>query len=216
MTKSEILIKSANFRGLLGYSEVDPIDIIEVLNKLGIITFFSEFSSTFSGMSIKSEGNSFVLINSKHPIGRQNFSIAHELYHLYIQKDPIDEKKKSIEKEADFFAKCFLIPKVAISSFLQKNNLDIDENSVVLMEQYFQVSRQALLYALGSYRLVNDDFILKLKDNVQGIATRYVEDLSLYNSGRQDFIVGDYLELAKKLYDRDDISEPNYLSLIRK
>ena len=38
-------------------------------------------------ISISKPEKNFILINSDHSIGRQNFSICHELYHLYKDED---------------------------------------------------------------------------------------------------------------------------------
>lgn len=88
-------------------------------------------------------------------VGRQRFSMAHELFHLYF-----DENEHStvcsmkigygneVEKVADQFASYFLMPPVALSEAIKKvqgssaDSLGIKE--IVKLEQYFGVSRQAM------------------------------------------------------------------------
>jgi len=77
------------FRRELGYGITDSVNLYSLLIKLDIIAVFKPLSNNFSGMAIsisKPEQN-FILINSDHSIGRQNFSICHELYHLYKDED---------------------------------------------------------------------------------------------------------------------------------
>ena len=38
-------------------------------------------------MLVKQDDVKFMLINANHSIGKQNFSIAHELYHLFVQEN---------------------------------------------------------------------------------------------------------------------------------
>lgn len=80
-----------------------------------------------SGMCIKNDGNPVIAINSAMSVGRQRFSMAHELYHLYY-----DENKQSTvcaikigtgndtEKAADQFASYFLMPPVALAEAIKK------------------------------------------------------------------------------------------------
>ena len=65
-----------------------PVDIESLLVDQGIITVYTPMSDSFSGMCLKyDEQTNFILINSKMPMGRQNFTVAHEFYHLFVQ-DP--------------------------------------------------------------------------------------------------------------------------------
>jgi len=77
--------EAAEFRTRLGYTSYDPIGLKSLLIKLNIITLFKPLSEKFSGMAVKVEDTCFMFVNSSHSIGRQNFTICHELYHLFIQ-----------------------------------------------------------------------------------------------------------------------------------
>ena len=90
-----------------------PVDIESLLVDQGIITVYTPMSDSFSGMCLKyDEQTNFILINSTMPMGRQNFTVAHELYHLFVQ-DPnsyevhscdINNPQSTIEKHANSFA----------------------------------------------------------------------------------------------------------------
>jgi Zn-dependent peptidase ImmA (M78 family) len=86
---SIVLQKKANsFRDRNGLTSNEAIRLKSLLIKLNIITLFRPLSATFSGMSLKVNNTiNFILVNSKHSLGRQHFTIAHELYHLFIQEN---------------------------------------------------------------------------------------------------------------------------------
>ena len=78
--------QASDFRNKTGYSSFEAIDLKSLLLKLNIITLFKPLSSGFSGMVVKAEDKRFMLINSNHSVGRQHFSICHELYHLFFDE----------------------------------------------------------------------------------------------------------------------------------
>ena len=45
-------------------------------------------------------------------------------------------------------------------------------------------------------------------------ALQHGYSLSVYKSGNKNLVIGDYGELAKKLYDAEEISESHYASLM--
>ena len=105
------------FRQKNGLSLTEPLKLKSLLQKTNVLTIYKPLSSKFSGMSIKidlpAKTYKFMLVNSEHPVGKQHFTICHELYHLYYQKDfkaavscsgVIDKKGNSEEYNADVFA----------------------------------------------------------------------------------------------------------------
>ncbi len=80
---------ASEFRNELGFGITDSVNLNSLQIKLDTITLFKRLSNNFSSMaiSITKPEKKFILINSDHSIGRQNFSICHELYHLYKDED---------------------------------------------------------------------------------------------------------------------------------
>lgn len=66
-----------------------------------------------SGCCFKDDVDSIMLVNSAHSKGRQNFTLAHELYHLLDDDENFficsDGFKDEIEDKADEFASNFLM-----------------------------------------------------------------------------------------------------------
>ena len=79
---------ASKFRLDCGLSSTEPISTKSVLRILNIITVYKPLSNKFYGLSTKKDGFSFILINSATTRGRQHFTIAHELYHLFYDEDP--------------------------------------------------------------------------------------------------------------------------------
>src|SRR5690554_5914434 len=125
---------ASEFRTRHGFTNLDPIRLKSLLLKLNVITIFKPLSENLSGMAVKEGDYRFMLINSRHSIGRQHFSICHELYHLYIQKDFIPhhrsaglfDKKTEHEYKADLFAAYLLMPKDGIINLIPECELDKD------------------------------------------------------------------------------------------
>ena len=72
------------FRIENGLSQSEAVNVKSLLRKLNILTVYRPLSEYAYGLSLKSpQGHRFILINSNNSRGRQHFTIAHELYHLF-------------------------------------------------------------------------------------------------------------------------------------
>ncbi len=220
--------KASKFRSANGFSPSEPINLKSVLLKLNVLTLFRPLSSDFSGMCMKDmDGHGFMLINSNNPIGRQHFTIAHELFHLFEEEkiiphvcNPGGGGKNASEQNADAFAAELLMPKEGLWNLIPENELknkNISLPTILKIEHYYSVSRLALLF-----RLLNIDAISKNRkeeiDNMSpaGTAWNYGYDTSLYKAGNEGLVIGDYGEKARLLFEKSKISEGHYLELLSK
>lgn len=218
-----------DFRRKYDLGQADPIRIDSLLNKLDMITVFSSMSNNFSGMAARFEENGFLLINCNFPKGRQIFTICHELYHLFVQKDFEFEvisdtknggKKSDIEKLADAFAVELLMPEQGIQELLLKRNFikkEVSLEHVIKLEQYFQVSRQSMVYRLKNLGFISKDEHLELKyfSNVKESALRRGYDVSLYESTSARVVASDYYDKAELLYTNDKIGLTDFAQLLK-
>ncbi len=230
MNKQDLLIiKSANeLRKSLGIGFTSPVDIRGVIKKTNIVTAFKPFDAEkgeeeFSGCSIRTEYGNFMMINSNHTIGRQNFTIAHELYHLMVQNDSYSffcgskNEIDSEEKKAQKFASSFLLPQEALIENLTTKEISkknsIAEKRLFHLENYFQISRYALLIKLKILNIVDQSFIDRHNDPLS-TAENYEIEKTLYLPGRSGEVWGDYVNLAEKLFREEKISESHYRELL--
>jgi len=227
MITDTIEIKASELRSEWGLSPYDPVPIKQLLLKLNILTLFRSLEENLSGMCLKRNEKRFLLINSNHPIGRQNFSIAHELYHLFVQEtfdvhycNPGNHSSIKQEKEADFFASVFLMPEIGIKKMIPEQELikrDVSVATLLKLEQYYGVSGMALLVRLKALGLITKEKF----SEYQGLpkirtAREYGYDPALYLPGNDGLVLGDYGVKAKALLDKDLISEGHYIELLSK
>lgn len=219
--ESEILAQK--FRSKLGLSMTEPISVKTVLRKLGVLTMYRPLSDNSFGISAKSEsGKMFMLVNSYSTRGRQHFTIAHELYHLFYDESPEPHMcggmATGAEKDANLFASAFLMPREGLLSMVsdvEVKNRKVELATVLRMEQLFGVSRNTLLLRLKDIGLITEQDLKDLRSvPVKESAMQYGYDLSLYEFGNNGVVIGDFGEKARLLFESGRISEGHYYELL--
>ncbi len=218
--------QASKFRNQVGLSDNEAVSLKSLLLKLNVLTIFRPLSEKFSGMSLKSGNRRFMLINSNQPRCRQNFTIAHELYHLYFDSNPLPhncltEGKKSNEEQcADAFALIFLMPADGVRQMLPDFELMSGSASlatVLRIGHYFGVSYAATLNRLYDLKLISRIDREKYQMYpVKKTAREYGYDTSLYEAANENLVIGNFGEMARRLFDEGKISEGHYLELLNK
>lgn len=219
-----------DFRQKNGLNLTEDIRIRSILQKKNILTVYSSLSPEFSGMAVKINSSEipkhFILVNSNHTIGRQHFTICHELYHLFYQTDFTSSKSNAgmfnkdgdpEEYKADLFASFLLLPTAGISQMIPENEFPknkITLKTILAIEHYFSCSRSALLnrlFHLGRIdRTLMDSFsVNKIKN-----AVLYGYNTDLYQPGNSGLIIGNYGTIARELFEKGVVSESAYFSLL--
>lgn len=211
------------------YSFIDVFSLSASIEDLSIS--FLPLGENISGACSKFDRQNLIVINSDFTYGRQRFTVAHELCHLYIQKllgtilcsKELESDSNNIqEKEADIFASYFLAPHEALNNFIFKSLKlqsieNIELNHVVAIEQHFGFSRMAVLY-----RLIRDGYLTKKKtesmtQNIKSSAAELGYDISLYRprSDKNKYgTIGSYIKLAEELKKRGLVSDGKYEELL--
>lgn len=234
MTNKEILFeleKLANqFRINCGFSLSDPIRWKNILQKNKIFTIYKPLSNEVSGASVKipngSDFERYMLINSNHSIGRQHFTICHELYHLMIQKGfsgsktcltSFDKKSDPNEYYADVFASFLLLPEAGVKMLIppKEHKLDsISLHTILEIEHYFSASRKALLYRLKNMNLISEKSIETYSLSPKKDALQLGYSTKLYENGNENDIIGDYGALAYSAWENGIITESVYYNFL--
>ena len=201
-----------------------PINIKTVLTKLGVMALFRPLSEGLCGLSIRSTTDDrFMLINSNNNIGRQHFTVAHELYHLYYGTNTVPHicrlgGKEPEEVNADSFASALLMPEKGLIQQLpgeEYRSGKISMATLLRTERVFGVSHDALLIRLLKLHIINDATYQQFKSvTITSEAARYGYDTSLYRPGNNGLYIGTLGEMAKKEFDRRKISEGHYLEIL--
>lgn len=229
MNKIVLEKKASDFRNNNWLGEKDAIDLKSLLRRLNVLTIFKPLGDSFSGMSIKIEDglniHRFILINSSHSIGKQNFTICHELYHLFVQENfdymycntGLYPKSGGEELNADIFASNLLLPEYGIKSMVPDNELSLNKiklKTILKIEHYYSCSRAALLYRLKDLGIINSRGYENFKNDVKLSALLHGYNTSIYEAGNDNLIIGDYGTLARDLFTENKISESHYHSLL--
>lgn len=210
----------------LRVANTEPLDMKTVVRQLNILTLYRPLSESLYGLSLKSpdDKNKFILVNSNSTRGRQHFTIAHELYHLYYDEKPTphfcgeESGRDSAERSANMFASALLMPKDGLIQNIPAKELTGREISIEValrLEYLFGVSNVTLAVRLKELKLITPDCAEYLKSlSIKREAAMRGYDSSLYSSGNEGLVIGDFGSIAKRLYDSEKISESHYLSLL--
>lgn len=186
-----------------------------------------------------------ICINYKNPIGEQNFTLAHEIGHMYLHKrDSYDENNDTLkyknrdekEDEANKFAAEFLYPMTYVKKdlkYIYKNGLlengkegelanFIDE----LVGRYF-ISYRFILLRL----LFNSDFYKKNNSVMKKVSelTKLVNLLNPRNNKEMYRVIDDHIfykpfigilerqrEIGKILVEKDEMGYNSVIAIIGK
>ena len=224
----EIGEKASTFRSRNGFGPTDPIQLNSFLLKANIITLFKPLSDKFGGMAIKADGGfNFILVNQNHSLGKQHFTIGHEFYHLFCQKNftsqrcntgLFDKQVDQEEKKADFFAACLLMPETGIIQLIpdheKKSKNLISTESIFRIQQYYGLSVNAVIYRLCELEYTDKSYFEKFSSGKIGTALRLGYDDHLYKPGNADKVIGDYATRVDKLFKDEIISESHHMELL--
>ncbi len=221
---------AAALRNEWGLQAFEVIRLKSLLLQQNVLTVFKDLEGAVSGMAIKivnaDSVSRFMLINSSCTLGRQHFTICHELYHLFVQENfksqmcttGVFSQKDPEEFNADWFASYFLLPEEGVLRMVPEVELSgkdkISLSTLLRIEQYFSCSRSALLVRLEDLNLISKSYALQFKTSIIANARRHGYSDAIYRAGNKDEIIGNYGELAYKLFDAEKISEANYASLM--
>lgn len=223
LTTSEADFLAAKFRSEQGMGLAEPINAKTLIRKLGITVIYRPLSENSFGISCRSGEKRFILVNSNSTRGRQHFTIAHELYHLFFDEHPTPHMcggavATGEEKNANRFASSLLLPKDGILQVVSKEeilNREVSLATVLRLEQLFGVSRITLLIRLKDMGMISQASFDKLNSTpVKKSAQEYGYDLSLYEPGNEGLVIGDFGEKARALFESGIISEGHYEELL--
>lgn len=225
----ELSNKAASIRKKLGEDEASPINIFSLAQTIESVTLvFYPLGQNISGACFKLQSSSIITINTDMSVGRQRYSLAHELYHLYFD----DEMSSTIcsskiggdnenEKKADQFASYFLMPPAALYEELQKDKKSssgtISINEIIRLEQYFGVSHQAMLIRLREEGKLSFDDLKTMQTGITALAAKFGFDVSLYKPSPEDKriqVLGHYICQAEALLKNNIISNGKYEELL--
>lgn len=194
-----------------------PIDIFSlVLEKINNLTLmWYDMDESISGCCSKNNKDNLILINSNHTKGRQNFTLAHEVYHLLFDDEKgyfcsVNLNNKN-EIKANNFASYLLLPSCGLEKYIEMNNIEKwDMNNIIKCEQIFQISHHAMLVRLKKEKYITEKEFEEFKKDVKINAIDLGFDTILYEkspNNKKFYTIGELIPLIKKSYLNDKISK---------
>jgi Zn-dependent peptidase ImmA (M78 family)/transcriptional regulator with XRE-family HTH domain len=96
----------------------------------------------------------FFFLNSDAPSDRVRFSLAHEVGHVIMHRNPTADQ----ERQADQFAAEFLMPAREVAAFLKPISVEIAAS----IKPYWKTSMAALIYRARQLNLIGESYYRKL------------------------------------------------------
>lgn len=224
MNKAECAFQAEEFRSRFGIDNLAPIDIFALAKRIpNMTTVLYPLGENISGMSVKDPKFKLAAINSSQTYGRQRFTLAHELFHLFYDKEmdgtvicPSKVTSQSnVEKQADAFASYLLLPRLALKQEISKERPSAKQPTeetlrwLFRLEQRYEVSRACLLVRLEDEGVLSKDESLAFKSNIKNNARKLGFPTLLYerSSGSAAKCAdGGYVSLISTLLGSDIIS----------
>lgn len=146
-----------------------PVDVLKIVETLGLNILETQLPDDTSGILEKSENNKgTIFVNKSHPLVRKRFTIAHEIGHyllsskngIYVDKSIFfrDGKSRQAVDKDEMIANCFaaelLMPKnfvkKALTKFINNGFIDSGDDVVQKLAEEFKVSATAMSIKLQS------------------------------------------------------------------
>ena len=209
---------------LLRVSDSEPLNMKTVLRQLNVMTLFRPLSDSLFGLSLLTldKKHRFMLVNSNSRRGRQHFTIAHELFHLYYDENPkahfLSSNTDASERSANLFASALLMPKEGLLQNIPSEEIvskKVSIDTLLRMEHLYGVSHQTLVLRLKELHVISSSYADELSAvSITQEAALRGYDAKLYSKGNEGLVIGDFGSKARKLFDEERISEGHYLELL--
>jgi len=139
----------------------DPIfNIYEMLEENNIKVFKTTVDKSFSGMSTIIDGKVGVIVfndSVEIPLVRKRFTLLHELGHLFMDLEGIEEKLS--ERFCDAFAGAMLLPNEKVMEYFGGKRVKVYTNELYMIKKYFGISLSAIMYRAKSLDLISDSYL---------------------------------------------------------
>ncbi len=134
--------------------------LANILEKQYGVLIISQALDEGSAACCREKSSSSIVVNSREVPWRQNFSLAHELFHLLTWNNELFETTKSNkrihkknEQLAEAFAAALLMPTIAVRRDFE--NYPKSHAGIIAMAREYQVSTHALLIRLSLLGLIS-------------------------------------------------------------
>ncbi|EFK80026.1 hypothetical protein HMPREF9269_0485, partial [Ligilactobacillus salivarius ACS-116-V-Col5a] len=163
ITDKDIEDKVKELRNLWEISTDSPVtNLIKIAESNGIIIVESTMSDdTLDAVSEWIEDRPFIMLTDNNESAvRRRFNVAHEIGHIILHGDvesihdyTAKDLKRVIERQANYFASCLLLPEEGFVNSLLSTRLGF----YIELKKYWKVSIQAMIMRTEQLDLINED-----------------------------------------------------------
>lgn len=131
----------------------EPIsNLLDVLEEQGFIVIFIEPIKGFDGKEGMVNCKPFIVLANDKPGDRQRNSLAHELGHILVTHENLDD-----EKVANYFAGAFLIPRISLIKDLGEKRSTLSMFELKKLKRKYKVSMQSIIYRAAQLGIITEN-----------------------------------------------------------
>lgn len=201
-------------------------DSVTILSDMGYYIIKANAPNNLSGFYMQKDRYPFIFVNASHSLGRQNFSLWHEIYHHIMQHQNgiSDFGSNAIEeREAEIFAGVILLPDKEIEKWDVNNDLK-DPNVLAQMSVYYQMSFSAVVirvmqFGILDFKIFNDLkrlSFLEYRDELHAIYNRQNLSISILKSTNDIKISPNIMSILQSNYKNNLINADKINEIISK
>ncbi|MCM7882075.1 cro/C1-type HTH DNA-binding domain protein [Enterobacter hormaechei] len=159
LTPSDLEDIATQTRRYWGLGDGPIKNLTQLLENNGIVVSNIHAGDRVDAFSFWANSGPIIVSDKNCTAVRLRFTIAHELGHLIlhrsVQDDYLDDKElfKKVEKQADYFASCFLLPASTFGNEFFSPSLQ----GLIKLKQRWGVSIGAITMRAASLHLINDN-----------------------------------------------------------
>lgn len=152
---------------------IDPIyNCIELLEENNIKVYHAVADPSFSGLSTIIGDNLGVIVYNDHPeipLVRKRFTVLHELGHLFMNLDGVEEK--TAERLCDCFAGAMLLPDEKLLTYFGGKRKSVYTSELISIKKYYGISLTAIMYRAKVLGLISEShmkyFMIKYNQSLK-------------------------------------------------
>lgn len=133
---------------------LDPIEsVVEVIEDEGIKVGLFDVSDRFDACTFLVNGRPAIAVRKQISGDRRNFSLVHELAHLLLVAENMDE-----EKAMHRFAGAFIVPREKVYEELGRKRRAIGYEELLLLKRKYKMSMSAWLYRARDLEIITANY----------------------------------------------------------
>ncbi len=220
-TYDEASTLAEEIRNAMNLGDYPGTSLLKILeDKYKIKFIFLNMGPNGSAASCIYDFGTCILINSIEVAWRQNFSIAHELFHIITWSESLLNEIKDNklwdynEKLANAFAASLLLPSEVLHREINKivGKKNFTKASLVVLARQFDVSLESLLWRMKFLRFINEKTVKELLDDEQ---IRSWDKESFQSKNIIHYSVSErFFRLAYLAYSQSDISKSRLAEIL--